>query len=169
MSRLALSDSDKVARDWFVKTTESLGCKTTIDQMGNTFAVRPGIKEGPPTFCGSHLDTQPTGGRYDGILGVHAGIEALRTMNDHDVETEYPTGVINWTNEEGARFPLSMAASGVVGLFGSCIITPNSFVLLMLVLTKAILSGPETFLSKPRIIFKKLVAEALLRSLSWSA
>lgn len=81
--------------------------------MGNQFAIRAGQKPGPPTYAGSHLDTQPTGGRYDGILGVHAGIEALRVMNDNDVETEYPTGVINWTNEEGARFPISMVSSGV--------------------------------------------------------
>ncbi|KUJ18259.1 amidase [Mollisia scopiformis] len=113
MSRLTLSDADKQARDWFVETTESLGCKVTVDAMGNIFAVRPGKKDGPPTFAGSHLDTQPTGGRYDGILGVHAGIEALKAMNDHEISTEFPTGVINWTNEEGARFPISMVSSGV--------------------------------------------------------
>lgn len=113
MSRLALSDADKSARDWFVATTKSLGCKVKIDAMGNIFAIRPGRKDGPPTYAGSHMDTQPTGGRYDGILGVHAGIEALKTMNDHNIETEYSTGVINWTNEEGARFPQSMISSGV--------------------------------------------------------
>ncbi|KAE8452813.1 hypothetical protein EG329_013085 [Mollisiaceae sp. DMI_Dod_QoI] len=113
MSRLTLSDADKQARDWFVETTRSLGCKVTVDAMGNIFAVRPGKRDGPATFAGSHLDTQPTGGRYDGILGVHAGIEALKTMNDHDISTEYPTGVVNWTNEEGARFPISMVSSGV--------------------------------------------------------
>ncbi|KAL3427164.1 beta-alanine synthase [Phlyctema vagabunda] len=113
MSRLTLTDADKSARDWFVQTTESLGCKVTIDAMGNIFAVRPGKKDGLATFAGSHMDTQPTGGRYDGILGVHAGIEALKTMNDLDIETEFPTGVINWTNEEGARFPISMVSSGV--------------------------------------------------------
>lgn len=59
------------------------------------------------------ISKQPTGGRYDGILGVHAGIEAIKTLSDHKIETEYPTGVINWTNEEGARFPISMVASGV--------------------------------------------------------
>ena len=64
MSRLSLSNSDKQARDWFVETTESLGCKVSIDVMGNIFAVRPGQKAGPPTCAGSHLDTQPTGGRY---------------------------------------------------------------------------------------------------------
>ncbi len=64
MSRLALSDADKEARDWFVETTKSLGCKIQIDAMGNTFAVRPGKRGGPPTCAGSHLDTQPSGGRY---------------------------------------------------------------------------------------------------------
>lgn len=97
MSRLALSDSDKQARDWFVETTEDLGCNVTTDSMGNIFAVRPGRKEGPPTLAGSHLDTQPSGGRYDGILGVHAGIEMLKVLQEHDVETEYPVGVVNWT------------------------------------------------------------------------
>ncbi|APA16281.1 hypothetical protein sscle_16g110510 [Sclerotinia sclerotiorum 1980 UF-70] len=113
MSRLALSYADKLARDWFVETMKELGCDVKIDAMGNIFAIRPGRKEAPATYAGSHLDTQPTGGRYDGILGVHAGIEALRTMNDLGIETEYPTGVINWTNEEGARFPVSMVSSGV--------------------------------------------------------
>jgi hypothetical protein len=98
MTRLALSDSDKHARDWFVKTTEDLGCKVTVDEMGNVFAVRPGLKnDKPPTFAGSHLDTQPTGGRYDGILGVHAGIEMLKVLNENWIETEYPVGVVNWT------------------------------------------------------------------------
>ncbi|KAG9229591.1 carboxypeptidase-like protein Ss [Amylocarpus encephaloides] len=114
MSRLASSDADKQARDWFVKTTQDLGCDVNVDAMGNIFAVRPGMdNSAPPTYAGSHMDTQPTGGRYDGILGVHAGIEALKTMKDNDMETEYPTGVINWTNEEGARFPISMISSGV--------------------------------------------------------
>ncbi|KAF2724011.1 amidase [Polychaeton citri CBS 116435] len=114
MSRLALSDSDKAARDWFASTCESLGCTVTTDSMGNQFAVRPGLNnDAPPTFAGSHLDTQPTGGRYDGILGVTAAIEMLRTLNDNWVETTYPVGVVNWTNEEGARFPISMVSSGV--------------------------------------------------------
>jgi hydantoinase/carbamoylase family amidase len=113
MSRLSLSDTDKQARDWFAKTTEALGCKVTTDAMGNQFAIRPGLQEGPATCAGSHLDTQPNGGRYDGILGVTAGIEMLRALNDNWVETTFPIGVINWTNEEGARFPMSMVASGV--------------------------------------------------------
>ena len=113
MSRLALSDADKQARDWFIQTVESLGCQTSIDAMGNVFAVRPGRLKGPPTFAGSHLDTQPAGGRYDGILGVCAGIEMMKVLHEKGIETEYPTGVVNWTNEEGARFPISMISSGV--------------------------------------------------------
>lgn len=114
MRRLSLSDSDKEARDWFATTTEALGCKVHVDEMGNQFAVRPGVNnDEPPTYAGSHLDTQPSGGRYDGILGVTAGIEMLRTLNDNWIETAYPVGVINWTNEEGARFPMSMVSSGV--------------------------------------------------------
>ncbi|TIA36466.1 amidase, partial [Aureobasidium pullulans] len=113
MSRLSLSDTDKQARDWFAETTKALGCTVTTDAMGNQFAIRPGLKDGPPTVAGSHLDTQPTGGRYDGILGVAAGIEMLRTLHDNDIKTTFPVGVVNWTNEEGARFPISMVSSGV--------------------------------------------------------
>ncbi|KAJ0113807.1 hypothetical protein J7T55_010051 [Diaporthe amygdali] len=105
--------TDKQARDWFVETTKALGCTVTIDAMGNTFAVRPGRRNVAPIFAGSHLDTQPAAGRYDGILGVHAGIEMLNLLRDHEVETEHPIGVVNWTNEEGARFPMSMVSSGV--------------------------------------------------------
>ncbi|KAK0717577.1 hypothetical protein B0T26DRAFT_645918 [Lasiosphaeria miniovina] len=113
MSRLSLSDSDKKARDWFVETTMALGCSVTIDEMGNVFAIRPGRNVGPPTCVGSHLDTQPSGGRYDGILGVLAGVEMLRILNERDARTHFPVGVVNWTNEEGARFPISMVSSGV--------------------------------------------------------
>jgi acetylornithine deacetylase/succinyl-diaminopimelate desuccinylase-like protein len=97
MHRLALSDADKKVRDWFVETTQSLGCKVTIDAIGNIFAVRPGLQDGPPTFAGSHLDTQPTGGRYDGILGVTAAVEMLKVLRSNWVETEFPVGVVNWT------------------------------------------------------------------------
>ena len=109
MSRLSLSDSDKEARDWFHRTTTDLGCKVHVDAMGNHFAVRPGLNnDAPPTYAGSHLDTQPTGGRYDGILGVTAAVEMLKVLNDNWIETNCPVGVVNWTNEEGARFPKSM-------------------------------------------------------------
>jgi hypothetical protein len=105
MSRLSLSDSDKEARDWFVGTTKALGCEVTIDQMGNIFAVRPGRRQDiAPIFAGSHLDTQPAAGRYDGILGILAGIEMLKVLQDNQVETEHPVGVVNWTKYEA---PLS--------------------------------------------------------------
>jgi acetylornithine deacetylase/succinyl-diaminopimelate desuccinylase-like protein len=97
MSRLALSQHDKDARDWFVQVAQSSGCHITIDEMGNIFAIRPGLKDGPPTMAGSHLDTQPQGGRYDGILGICAGLEMIKVLNDNWVETEYPVGVVNWT------------------------------------------------------------------------
>ncbi|KAE8319951.1 hypothetical protein BDV41DRAFT_519085 [Aspergillus transmontanensis] len=114
MQRLTLSEEDKSVRDWFIETTKALKCDITIDEMGNIFAVRPGRrKDVPPTFIGSHLDTQPTGGRYDGILGVLSGIETLKVIDEMGLETEGGIGVVNWTNEEGARFPISMVASGV--------------------------------------------------------
>ena len=97
MSRLALSADDKLARDWFVETTRSLNCKVHFDAMGNIFATRPGRKEGSPTAMGSHLDTQPSGGRYDGVLGVAAGLEALRVLEENEIETEFPVAVVNWT------------------------------------------------------------------------
>lgn len=97
MARLALNDDDAKVRRWFVEQTQALGCKITIDQMGNTFAVLSGRREGPPTAIGSHLDTQPTGGRYDGILGVISGLEALRTIVENKITTNYPIAVINWT------------------------------------------------------------------------
>lgn len=114
MARLSLDDTDKKVRDWFKSTVESLGCAYSVDQMGNQFAVRRGRnKSQPPVMMGSHLDTQPTGGRYDGILGVNAGLEALKVLQEHDVETEGNIGVVNWTNEEGARFPMMAVSSGV--------------------------------------------------------
>ena len=99
MSRLALTDSDKAARDWFADIVTSLGCRVTVDAMGNMFAVRP-AQDGNtelPTVAGSHLDTQPRGGRYDGILGIMAGVEMLSLLRDHGVETAFPVGVVNWT------------------------------------------------------------------------
>ncbi|RMZ79321.1 hypothetical protein DV737_g3453, partial [Chaetothyriales sp. CBS 132003] len=114
MARLALNDADKQVRDWFAKTTKALGCKVKIDQMGNMFAIREGKnKTAPPIMMGSHLDTQPTGGRYDGILGVNSGLEVLRVLEENNYETEGSVGVVNWTNEEGARFPMMAVSSGV--------------------------------------------------------
>ncbi|CAI5759005.1 unnamed protein product [Candida verbasci] len=111
--RLALSDLDKQVRDWFVEECKNLGCTIKIDQVGNIFAIYPGKNDGLPTGIGSHLDTQPSGGRYDGILGVLSGLEVLRTFKDNNYVPNYPIALVNWTNEEGARFPVSMVASGV--------------------------------------------------------
>lgn len=98
MQRLALSDDDKHVRDWFVETTKALGCEVTIDEMGNIFAVRPGKRKNVPAiFVGSHLDTQPRGGRYDGVLGVTCGIEMLKILEENGIETEGGVGVVNWT------------------------------------------------------------------------
>lgn len=109
--RLTLTDDDKKVRNWFVEEVKSLGCTVNIDKLGNIFAIYPGKNEGIPTAIGSHLDTQPTGGRYDGILGVLSGLEVLRTMKDNSFVPNYPIAVINWTNEEGARFPVSLMSS----------------------------------------------------------
>lgn len=101
MQRLALSDEDRSVRDWFIQTMKDLKCQITVDEMGNIFAVQPGKrKDVPATFIGSHLDTQPTGGRYDGILGVLAGVEALKRMDEMGLETEGGVGVVNWTKYE---------------------------------------------------------------------
>ncbi|KAI8238969.1 N-carbamoyl-L-amino-acid hydrolase [Colletotrichum sp. SAR 10_96] len=114
MARLSLDDTDKQVRDWFMQHAKSLGCETFYDEMGNLFAIRAGKnKNAPPIMMGSHLDTQPTGGRYDGILGVISGLEVLRVLTENDSETEGPVGVVNWTNEEGARFPKMAVSSGV--------------------------------------------------------
>ncbi|KAJ6788582.1 hypothetical protein PWT90_05341 [Aphanocladium album] len=115
MNRLALTDDDMTARQWFQQTMQDLGCVVTIDQLGNMFAKKAGkAKSSAPMIAmGSHLDTQPRGGRYDGILGVLAAVEVMRTLADNNYETHFDIGVVNWTNEEGARFPISMMASGV--------------------------------------------------------
>lgn len=112
--RLALSDEDKLGRDLFVKWCRDAGCDIVIDQMGNVFARRQGEQpELPPIVTGSHLDTQPHGGRFDGVYGVLAGLEVIRTLNDSQIKTQRPIEVAVWTNEEGARFAPSMIASGV--------------------------------------------------------
>lgn len=98
MARLALDDTDKQVRDWFMNQAKSLGLQTFFDEMGNQFAIRPGkSRDAAPVMMGSHLDTQPTGGRYDGILGVISGLEVLRTLVNEGYESEGPIGVVNWT------------------------------------------------------------------------
>ena len=103
--RLTLTDLDRQVRDWFKAQAQALGCSVTIDDMGTMFARRPGQRaDVPPIAMGSHLDTQPTGGKFDGALGVLAALEALRTLVRAGYETFAPIEVVNWTNEEGARF-----------------------------------------------------------------
>src|SRR4030081_3463473 len=98
MARLALSNEDKSVRDWFCTEMKRLRCNGSVNKMENIFAVRPGRRtDVPATFIGSHLDTQPTGGRYDGILGVLSGVETLKTLDDLGIETEGGIGVVNWT------------------------------------------------------------------------
>ena len=99
MSRLALSDDDAKARRWFVEEMTKLNCQLTVDKMGNLFARRAGFtkSKSPMIAMGSHLDTQPRGGRYDGILGVLAAVEVLRTLDDAGHQTVLDVGVINWT------------------------------------------------------------------------
>ncbi|MCO5787786.1 Zn-dependent hydrolase [Pseudomonas sp. G11-1] len=117
--RLALTDLDKQARDLFVQWCKDAGCTIRIDKMGNIFAHRAGLDDSlPPVVMGSHLDTQPTGGKFDGIYGVLAGLEVIRTLNDKGMETRAPIEASVWTNEEGSRFPPAMVASGVfAGVF----------------------------------------------------
>ncbi len=118
LRRLALSDADKEMRDLFVRWCEEAGCAVTVDRMGNIFARRAGTDESlPPVLIGSHLDTQIAGGRFDGILGVLAGLEAIRTLDDAGIATRRPIEVVNWSNEEGARFqPPMMSAAVFAGL-----------------------------------------------------
>lgn len=114
IKRLTLSDEDKRVRDWFRSACESLGCAVTVDSCGNMFAVRPGKRADLlPVAMGSHLDTQPTGGKFDGVLGVLSGLEAMRTLHETGYETNAPVMIVNWTNEEGSRFAPAMLASGV--------------------------------------------------------
>ncbi|KAL4789504.1 hypothetical protein BDV19DRAFT_396959 [Aspergillus venezuelensis] len=115
MARLTLTDDDAKVRRWFADEVKKLGCSLSVDQMGNMFARQKGRlgSNRPLIAMGSHLDTQPRGGRYDGILGVVGALEVLRTMNENNFQTNYDVGIINWTNEEGARFPKSMCSSGV--------------------------------------------------------
>jgi N-carbamoyl-L-amino-acid hydrolase len=117
--RLTLTDLDRQVRDWLKAQCQALGCTVTVDEVGNMFATHPG--KNPkllPIAIGSHLDTQPTGGKFDGPLGVLAGLEALRTLHDHGHTTSAPIELVNWTNEEGARFAPAMLASGVfAGVF----------------------------------------------------
>jgi N-carbamoyl-L-amino-acid hydrolase len=113
-NRQTLTDADAQGRELFKTWCQSSGCSMGLDQMGNMFARREGTdKNALPVYVGSHLDTQPTGGKYDGVLGVLGGLEIIRTLNDLSIKTKHPIVVTNFTNEEGTRYAPSMLASGV--------------------------------------------------------
>ncbi len=112
--RQTLTDADAEGRALFQSWCEAAGCTMGVDGLGNMFATRPGTEpEAPAVYMGSHLDTQPTGGKYDGVLGVLGGLEVVRTLQDLGIRTKHPIVVTNWTNEEGTRFAPAMLASGV--------------------------------------------------------
>ncbi|ALG90941.1 MAG: Zn-dependent hydrolase [Pseudomonadota bacterium] len=113
-NRQTLTDADAEGRALFRKWCEDAGCTMGVDTMGNMFARREGTDpDALPVYMGSHLDTQPTGGKYDGVLGVLGGLEAIRSLNDLGIKTKHPIVLTNWTNEEGTRFAPAMLASGV--------------------------------------------------------
>ena len=113
-NRQTLTDEDGEGRHLFQKWCTAAGMTMGVDTMGNMFARREGAdKDALPVYVGSHLDTQPTGGKYDGVLGVLGGLEIIRSLNDLDVQTKHPIVVTNWTNEEGTRYAPAMLASGV--------------------------------------------------------
>lgn len=109
--RLALSDEDKAARDQVMQWMKDSGLQTHVDQVGNLIGIRPGKKEIAPIVIGSHIDTVPTGGRFDGAAGVLTGLEVIATLNDHKIETERPVAVVAFTNEEGVRYRTDMLGS----------------------------------------------------------
>lgn len=116
-NRIAFTDLDRQGRDLFRKWCEEAGCTVRVDQFGNMFARRPGRNaDAPAVLAGSHLDTQPTGGKFDGILGVLAGLEAIRCLNEADIETEHPIEIVNWTNEEGFLFRPMIGSAVWTGL-----------------------------------------------------
>src|SRR5438128_3844147 len=128
--RFAASELDGAARRLFIRWCEEAGCTVTVDKIGNIFARRSGRNPDlPPVMAGSHLDTQPTGGRFDGAYGVMAGLEVVRTLNDLGYETEAPVEIVAWTNEEGSRFSPAMVGSGAfTGVFAleAALATPDN-------------------------------------------
>ena len=114
VNRLTLTDLDRQSRDLFQDWCKAAGCTMTVDKIGSVFARRAGTDPSlPPVMVGSHLDTQPTGGKFDGALGVMAALEVVRSLNDLGIKTRHPIEICMWTNEEGSRFAPAMTASGV--------------------------------------------------------
>jgi len=116
-NRVAFTDEDKQARDLFVSWCEAAGCAVSVDQFGNIFARRSGQNNTlPAVIAGSHLDTQPTGGKFDGVYGVLAGLEVIRSLNDNNLDTEAPIEVAVWTNEEGCIFKPMLGSAVFTGM-----------------------------------------------------
>lgn len=111
--RLALTDEDRDGRDWLARQAQESGLEISVDSLGNMFLKRAGALEAPSVLVGSHIDSQPSGGKFDGAFGVMAGLEICRVLNDAGIVTEHPIEIVAWTNEEGSRFLPVMAGSGV--------------------------------------------------------
>ncbi|MBD3107721.1 Zn-dependent hydrolase [Bacillus sp. AGMB 02131] len=114
VTRLSLTDEDRQVRDYFASCCEELGMGVAVDDIGNMYATLPGVEDKPPIVIGSHLDTVKKGGRFDGVLGVVAGLEIVRTIVENEIKPRIPITIVNFTNEEGARFEPSMMASGIL-------------------------------------------------------
>ncbi|MEG0472708.1 MAG: Zn-dependent hydrolase [Solibacillus sp.] len=114
VTRLTLSQEDVLARDYFCECCKALGMDIVVDDMANIYAILPGKKDIPPIVMGSHLDSVEKGGKFDGVLGVLTALEAIRTLKDNDIELDIPLMIVNFTNEEGARFDPAMMSSGVI-------------------------------------------------------
>lgn len=114
VTRLSLTEEDRLARDYFCLCCKKLGMNVTIDDLGNIYAVLEGKEKRPPIVMGSHLDSVKKGGRFDGVLGVAAGLEVVRTLVENGIEPRIPIMIVNFTNEEGARFEPSMMSSGIL-------------------------------------------------------
>ncbi len=114
VTRLALSEEDRLARDYFCSCCRDLGMDIKIDDLGCIYATLEGVEDKPPVVIGSHMDSVKKGGRFDGILGVVAGLELVRTLVEHNIKPKVPIMIVNFTNEEGARFEPSMMASGIL-------------------------------------------------------
>ncbi|KOS69094.1 allantoate amidohydrolase [Lysinibacillus contaminans] len=114
VTRLSLSKEDLLARDYFCECCKALGMEIVIDDMANIYAILPGKKDFPPIVMGSHLDSVEKGGKFDGVLGVLTALEAIKTLKENDIELDIPLMIVNFTNEEGARFDPAMMSSGVI-------------------------------------------------------
>lgn len=148
VGRIALTDLDRQARDLFCQWAKEAGCEIRIDRIGNIFARRPGRNpDAAPVMTGSHIDSQPLGGKFDGAYGVMAGLEVIRALNDENIETEAPIDIVDWTDEEGARFAAGCIGSGVFAgvrdLDGALALTDADGVSVATALENIGYAGPE--------------------------